>query len=153
MRSGTSDPGSSYRLFREPEKLSTLVCPNLYGDIVSCVLVLASPTETCSDGAAALVGSLGLVPSINAGDSFVIGEPVHGSAPDIADRKPAIANPIAAIRSAALMLEHIGFPDAALSIYTAVDHVLREGKTLTPDLGGSSSTDEVTDAVLRALNA
>ena len=108
--------------------------------------------EPRSDGAAALVGSLGLVPSINAGDSFVIGEPVHGSAPDIADRKPAIANPIAAIRSAALMLEHIGFPDAALSIYTAVDHVLREGKTLTPDLGGKSSTDEVTDAVLRAMN-
>ncbi|GAA93426.1 uncharacterized protein L969DRAFT_96050 [Mixia osmundae IAM 14324] len=127
-----------YKLFREPEKLSTLVCPNLYGDIVS-------------DGAAALVGSLGLVPSVNAGDSFIMGEPVHGSAPDIADRTPAIANPIAAIRSAALMLEYMGFPEPALAIYRAVNDVLLQGEHLTPDLGGTASTDQVVEAVLKGL--
>ncbi|GAA5880277.1 hypothetical protein JCM16303_003877 [Sporobolomyces ruberrimus] len=126
-----------YRLFREPEKLSTLVCPNLYGDIVS-------------DGAAALVGSLGLVPSVNVGDSFIMGEPVHGSAPDIADRVPSIANPIASIRSAALMLEFMGYVEPAARIYDAVDQVIREGK-VTPDLGGKLSTDEVTDAILKGL--
>jgi len=105
-----------------------------------------------SDGAAALVGSLGLVPSINAGDNFVIGEPVHGSAPDIADRSPAIANPIASIRSAALMLEYLGLPGPALKIYSAVNSVLREGTALTPDLSGSATTDEVVEAVLRAMS-
>ena len=105
----------------------------------------------CSDGAAALVGSLGLVPSVNAGDNFIMGEPVHGSAPDIADRSPAIANPVAAIRSAALMLEHMGYSEPALQIYDAVNAVLREGKTLTPDLGGKATTDEVVEAILKGL--
>jgi homoisocitrate dehydrogenase len=80
-----------------------------------------------------------------------MGEPVHGSAPDIANRVPAIANPIASIRSAALMLEYMGYTEPALKIYEAVNEVLRKGETLTPDLGGKSSTDEVVDAVLRAL--
>jgi homoisocitrate dehydrogenase len=108
-------------------------------------------TRRRRDGAAALVGSLGLVPSVNAGDSFYLGEPVHGSAPDIADRQPPIANPIAAIRSAALMLEYMGYSEPALRIYDAVNDVLRKGQFLTPDLGGKSSTDEVVDAVLKAL--
>ncbi|GJN90478.1 hypothetical protein Rhopal_003489-T1 [Rhodotorula paludigena] len=126
-----------YRLFREPEQLSTLVCPNLYGDIVS-------------DGAAALVGSLGLVPSVNVGDSFIMGEPVHGSAPDIADRVPSIANPLASIRSAALMLEFMGYVEPAAKIYDAVDNAIRQGQ-VTPDLGGKLSTDEVTEVVMKAL--
>lgn len=126
-----------YRLFREPEQLSVLCCPNLYGDIVS-------------DGAAALVGSLGLVPSVNVGDSFIMGEPVHGSAPDIADRQPPIANPLASIRSAALMLEFMGYVEPAVKIYNAVDRCIRDGH-VTPDLGGKLSTDEVTEKVLRGL--
>lgn len=120
------------------------------------------------DAAAALVGSLGLVPSVNAGDSFVMGEPyvpsqfhatyrsliaafrsVHGSAPDIEGQ--GIANPLAAIRSAALMLRHLRYQDAADRIDVAVNHVIREGQVLTPDLGGKSKTDEVVDAVLRRL--
>ncbi|KAH9978024.1 mitochondrial NAD-homo-isocitrate dehydrogenase LysB [Lactifluus volemus] len=125
-----------YRLFREPEIYDVMVAPNLYGDILS-------------DAAAALVGSLGLVPSVNAGDSFVMGEPVHGSAPDIEGR--GIANPLAAIRSAALMLRHLKYEDAANRIDTAVNHVIREGRVLTPDLGGKSKTDEVVEAVLRRL--
>jgi len=125
-----------YRLFREPEIYDVLVAPNLYGDILS-------------DAAAALVGSLGLVPSVNAGESFVMGEPVHGSAPDIEGQ--GIANPLAAIRSAGLMLRHLRYQDAADRIDAAVNGVIREGQTLTPDLGGKSKTDEVVEAVLRLL--
>lgn len=113
-----------------------MVAPNLYGDILS-------------DAAAALVGSLGLVPSVNAGDSFVMGEPVHGSAPDIAGQ--GIANPIASIRSAALMLRHLGYAAPADRIDKAVDEVVRGGQVLTPDLGGKSKTDEVVGEVLKRI--
>ncbi|KAI9343899.1 Isopropylmalate dehydrogenase-like domain-containing protein [Zopfochytrium polystomum] len=129
-----------YRLFREPEHFDVVVAPNLYGDIIS-------------DGAAALVGSLGVVASANVGDSFCLGEPVHGSAPDIAGK--GIANPIASIRSAALLLEHLGLAKEAASIQAAVDKVLIEAETgavkLTPDLGGKGTTRDVVDAVIRAL--
>ncbi|PIL36839.1 hypothetical protein GSI_00529 [Ganoderma sinense ZZ0214-1] len=125
-----------YRLFREPEIYDVMVAPNLYGDILS-------------DAAAALVGSLGLVPSVNAGDSFVMGEPVHGSAPDIEGK--GIANPLAAIRSAALMLRFQGHTVGADRIDRAVEQVIREGEVLTPDLGGTSKTQEVLDAVLKKL--
>ncbi|WWC70857.1 uncharacterized protein I206_104809 [Kwoniella pini CBS 10737] len=125
-----------YRMFREPEIFDVAVAPNLYGDIIS-------------DGAAALVGSLGLVPSINAGDDFVMGEPVHGSAPDIEGQN--IANPIASIRSAALLLSSLGYVEPAARINEAVDAVLSEGQYLTPDLGGKSSTTDVTDAILKRL--
>ncbi|KAI7827849.1 hypothetical protein BX661DRAFT_182591 [Kickxella alabastrina] len=125
-----------YRMFREPEAFDVVVAPNMYGDIIS-------------DGAAALVGSLGLVPSANVGDNFVVGEPVHGSAPDIAGRN--IANPIAAIRSAAMLLESTGYGSAALAIYRAVDKVLAEGQIKTPDLGGKATTTEVTEAVCKLL--
>jgi homoisocitrate dehydrogenase len=125
-----------YRMFREPEAFDVVVAPNLYGDILS-------------DGAAALVGSLGVVPSANVGDNFVMGEPVHGSAPDIAGK--GIANPIASIRSAGMLLEHMGYTPQALKIYDAVDAVLADASVLTPDLGGKSSTDDVTEAVLKNL--
>ena len=74
---------------------------------------------------------------------------VHGSAPDIAGHN--IANPLAAIRSAALMLRHLGYPIAAGKIDRAVDEVIREGQILTPDLGGTSKTTEVLDAVLKQM--
>ncbi|KAF8138253.1 hypothetical protein EV363DRAFT_1154773 [Boletus edulis] len=125
-----------YRLFREPHIYDVMVAPNLYGDIIS-------------DAAAALVGSLGLVPSVNAGDSFVMGEPVHGSAPDIAGKD--IANPLAAIRSAALMLRQFGYGNGAARIESAVDDVIREGRYLTPDLGGKSSTSEVVSQVVKRI--
>ena len=123
-----------YRMFREPEIFDVVVAPNLYGDILS-------------DGAAALVGSLGVVPSANVGDNFAIGEPCHGSAPDIEGK--GISNPIATIRSTALMLEFMGYPDAAAVIYEAVDANLAEDTIKTPDLGGSSSTQEVIDDIIR----
>ncbi|KAJ4163664.1 hypothetical protein LMH87_005376 [Akanthomyces muscarius] len=125
-----------YKLFRQPEDYDVIVAPNLYGDILS-------------DGAAALVGSLGLVPSANVGEGFAIGEPCHGSAPDIMGQ--GIANPIATIRSAALMLEFLEEPEAAAKIYAAVDANLEEGKLLSPDLGGSASTEQVVEDILRRL--
>ncbi|KAJ8086401.1 homoisocitrate dehydrogenase [Marasmius tenuissimus] len=125
-----------YRLFREPEIYDVMVAPNLYGDILS-------------DAAAALVGSLGVVPSVNSGDNFVMGEPVHGSAPDIVGQN--IANPIASIRSAALMLRHLGYAKGADRIDAAVDSVVREGTLLTPDLGGKSKTSEVVDAIVKRI--
>jgi homoisocitrate dehydrogenase len=125
-----------YKLFREPESYDVIVAPNLYGDILS-------------DGAAALVGSLGLVPSANVGSEFVIGEPCHGSAPDIEGQ--GIANPIATIRSTALMLEFQGLEEAAAKIYAAVDAQLEEGKLLSPDLGGSAKTEEIIQDILRRL--
>ena len=126
-----------YKLFRQPSSYDVIVAPNLYGDILS-------------DGAAALVGSLGLVPSANVGDSFVIGEPCHGSAPDI--QSLGIANPIATIRSVALMLHFLGQPEAAAVIDTAVDANLVQGRFLAPDLaGGSATTDEVVADIERRL--
>lgn len=125
-----------YRMFREPHVFDVVVAPNLYGDILS-------------DGAAALVGSLGVVPSANVGDEFVIGEPCHGSAPDIEGQ--GISNPIATIRSTALMLEFLGYTQPAARIYKAVDANLAEGKIVTPDLGGKSTTQEVINDVIRRM--
>lgn len=125
-----------YKLFRDPETYDVIVAPNLYGDILS-------------DGAAALVGSLGLVPSANVGDGFAMGEPCHGSAPDIMGQ--GIANPIATLRSVALMLEFLNEEAAAAKIYAAVDANLAEAKYLSPDMGGKASTEEVTNDVLRRL--
>lgn len=125
-----------YKLFRQPQDYDVIVAPNLYGDILS-------------DGAAALVGSLGVVPSANVGDGFAIGEPCHGSAPDIAGQ--GISNPIATMRSCGVMLEFLGEEEAAAVIYKAIDESLVDGKFLTPDLGGKGTTQEALDDVLRRL--
>ncbi|KAI0976916.1 Isocitrate/isopropylmalate dehydrogenase [Xylaria arbuscula] len=125
-----------YKLFRQPGDYDVIVAPNLYGDILS-------------DGAAALVGSLGLVPSANVGEGFAIGEPCHGSAPDIEGK--GIANPIATLRSTALMLEFLGEEQAAARIYAAVDANLEEAKLLSPDLGGKATTEEVVNDILKKL--
>ena len=76
-------------------------------------------------------------------------EPVHGSAPDIAGK--GIANPLAAILSARLMLDHLGQPKAAAALHAAVAQVLKDRKVLTPDLGGKATTSEMGDAVVAAL--
>ncbi|KAK9464404.1 hypothetical protein V1512DRAFT_113116 [Lipomyces arxii] len=125
-----------YRMFREPEIFDVVVAPNLYGDILS-------------DGAAALVGSLGVIPSANVGDSFIIGEPCHGSAPDIEGKN--IANPIATIRSTALMLEFMGHPEPAAKINSAVDAHMVEKKIRTPDLGGSNTTTDVVADIIKRI--
>ena len=125
-----------YKLFRQPWSYDVILAPNLYGDLLS-------------DAAAALVGSLGIVPSANVGKGFAMGEPCHGSAPDIAGQ--GIANPIATIRSVALMLEFLGEEDAALAIHDAVDGNLADAKVMTPDMSGKAKTDEVVEDVLNRL--
>jgi isocitrate dehydrogenase (NAD+) len=126
------------RLVTEPEALDLLLLPNLYGDIVS-------------DLCAGLVGGLGMAPGANIGWEYAIFEPVHGSAPDIAGR--GLANPVAIILSAAMMLAHLGEVPAAEAIREGVRGVLGAGEVRTRDLGGSASTSEMADAIARATRA
>lgn len=115
-----------YRLILDPERYDVIVAPNLYGDILS-------------DAGAALVGGLGVVSSANCGERFCLAEPVHGSAPDIAGQ--GIANPIAAVAAATLLLERVGLPDAAARVEEALaEH--RAAGPRTPDRGGAATTDE-----------
>ncbi|KAF2861573.1 Isocitrate/isopropylmalate dehydrogenase [Piedraia hortae CBS 480.64] len=125
-----------YKLILKPEDYDVIVAPNLYGDILS-------------DGAAAFVSSLGVVPSANVGEKFVIGEPCHGSAPDIEGK--GIANPIATIRSTALMLDFMGKGEAAAAINEAVDAHLVDAEVQTPDMGGKASTEDVVNDVIKRM--
>jgi tartrate dehydrogenase/decarboxylase/D-malate dehydrogenase len=127
-------------LVRRPEHFDVVVASNLFGDILT-------------DLSAAVTGSLGLAPSANLNptrDFPSMFEPVHGSAPDIAGR--GIANPMATMLAGAMMLEFLGEADAARAVERAVRRVLAEGKTVTPDLGGAATTDEVAAAVLREVD-
>ncbi len=124
------------RLVTDPSACDVLLLENLYGDIVS-------------DLCAGLVGGLGMVPGANYGDRGAIFEAVHGTAPDIAGK--GIANPVAAILSGALMIEYLGHRDAAERIRAAVAKVLKARRVRTPDLGGKATTDEVTAAIIRAM--
>jgi len=126
----------SMRLVREPAEFDVLLLPNLYGDIIS-------------DLCAGLVGGLGLAAGANLGWEYAVFEPVHGSAPDIAGR--GIANPIAMILSGAMLLRHLHEAAAATAVERAVDRVLERGDARTPDLGGTSSTDEVAAAIEETL--
>jgi isocitrate dehydrogenase (NAD+) len=120
------------QLVQKPELYDVLVCPNLYGDIVS-------------DLAAGLVGGLGVAPGANIGEKAAVFEPVHGSAPKYAGRNKA--NPTALILSGALMLRHLGETDAAEAVEAAVREVIAEGVTVTSDLGGTAGTREFAAAV------
>ena len=126
----------SMRLVREPAAFDVLLLPNLYGDIIS-------------DVCAGLVGGLGLAAGANLGWEYAVFEPVHGSAPDIAGR--GVANPIAMILSGAMLLRHLHEAAAATAVEHAVDRVLERGDARTPDLGGTSSTDEVAAAIEETL--
>jgi len=126
------------RFVLRPETLEIVVASNLFGDILS-------------DLGSALAGSMGIAASANIDPSRQrpsMFEPVHGSAPDIAGQ--GIANPIAAIWSAALMLDHLGLDDEARAIIAAIGRTTTSG-TLTPDLGGSATTPDVTDAIIAHL--
>jgi isocitrate dehydrogenase (NAD+) len=120
------------QLVLDPTRFDVLLLENLYGDIVS-------------DLCAGFIGGLGMAPGANIGADIALFEAVHGSAPDIAGRN--LANPIALILSAAMMLDHLLERDAAQKLRTAVAEVLREGKKLTPDLGGTAGTTELTEAI------
>jgi tartrate dehydrogenase/decarboxylase/D-malate dehydrogenase len=131
---------AAMNFIRRPESFDVVVGSNLFGDILS-------------DIAAIIVGSMGLAASANIDPSRrfpSMFEPVHGSAPDIAGK--GVANPLATILSAGMMLDHLQQPEAAARVERAVAAVLAAGKARTPDLGGSSTTQEVTDAVLQTLS-
>jgi isocitrate dehydrogenase (NAD+) len=123
-------------LVMRPEQFDVLVLPNLYGDIVS-------------DLCAGLVGGLGVVPGANLGHHTAVFEAVHGTAPDIAGR--GLANPTALLLSALLMLTHLGEAEAAGRIRTALHGVLQDGRTRTPDLGGTATTAAFTEAIVSRL--
>lgn len=124
------------QLVMHPQTFDILVMPNLYGDIVS-------------DLTSGLIGGLGLLPSSNLGTDYAMFEAVHGSAPDIAGQH--IANPTALLWSACMLLEYLSKKDTAANIRQAVDAVLAEHTMLTPDLGGTATTEQYRDAVIKHL--
>lgn len=125
----------SLDILLHPSAYDVVVTTNIFGDILS-------------DVASYLVGGLGMVPSANIGDNHALFEPVHGSAPRLAGKN--IANPIAALRSAALLLEYLGDTPAALRIESAIEATLHHG-IKTPDLGGTATTSEFGDAIAKLL--
>lgn len=120
------------RMVSQPAELDVVVMPNLYGDILS-------------DGAAGLMGGLGLAPSGCYGDDYAYFESAHGTAPDIAGQH--IINPTATLLSAAMMLEYLDFGEAAKNLKTAIASVYADGKHLTKDQGGNAKTYEFCQAV------
>jgi tartrate dehydrogenase/decarboxylase/D-malate dehydrogenase len=124
---------------RKPESFDVVVASNLFGDILT-------------DLSAIITGSVGLAASANINPERMypsLFEPVHGSAPDIAGK--GVANPLAAVLSAGLMFDHLGLAKGGAVLRGAVAKVLKDGKALPPDLGGSAGTTQVADAVLAAL--
>jgi tartrate dehydrogenase/decarboxylase/D-malate dehydrogenase len=127
------------KLVLQPQRFDVIVASNLFGDILS-------------DLAAAVAGSIGIAPSANldpTGTFPSMFEPVHGSAPDIAGQ--GVANPIGAVWSAAMMLDHLGHPAAAADLLTAIEATLADPATRTRDLGGSADTATVVRALVDRL--
>jgi tartrate dehydrogenase/decarboxylase/D-malate dehydrogenase len=131
---------AAMNFIRRPQSFDVVVGSNLFCDILS-------------DISAIIVGSMGLAASANLDPLRrfpSMFEPVHGSAPDIAGK--GLVNPLATILSAAMMLDHLEMAEAARAVEAAVAAVLAEGQVRTPDLGGTSSTEEVANAVLEKLS-
>ena len=124
------------QLVQNPQKFDVLVLPNLYGDIVS-------------DLTAGLIGGLGVAQGANIGENCAVFEPVHGSAPDIKGQNKA--NPTALLLCAINMLKHINETDKAQKIENALFKVIKDGRVLTPDLGGTATTDEYTEEIIKNL--
>jgi isocitrate dehydrogenase (NAD+) len=126
------------RLVLDPWRFDTLVTTNLFGDILS-------------DLVAGLVGGLGMAPGANIGTDAAIFEAVHGSAPDIAGH--GLANPIALMLGAALMLDHCKLPDLATRLRRAIDQTLNADQVRTRDLGGTASTRDFTTALVKRIRS
>ena len=124
------------QLIKRPGDYDVIVTTNMFGDILS-------------DEAAQVVGGIGVAAGANIGDNYAMFEPVHGSAPKYAGKNRA--NPIATIYAAGMMLDYLGEADAYKTLDNAVRRVLREGKALTYDLGGSSGTREMAEAIAREV--
>jgi isopropylmalate/isohomocitrate dehydrogenase-like protein len=129
---------ATMQLIKKPESFDVIVTTNLFGDILS-------------DEAAQVTGSLGLAAGANIGDAYGMFEPVHGSAPKYKGQNRV--NPIATVMAASMMLDYLGEKQAAVRIEKAVMRVLGEGKVRTADLGGSSTTSEMRDAIASKINA
>ncbi len=124
------------RLIAEPQSMDVVVLPSLYGDIFS-------------DAAGGLIGGLGLCPSGCFGEEYAYFEPIHGTAPDIAGKN--IINPTAMIRTAGMMLRHLGFAESADRLDAAITEVYQAADRLTPDQGGAASTTAFCEAVASRL--
>jgi isocitrate dehydrogenase (NAD+) len=127
---------TAMQLVLHPEMFDVLVTTNMFGDILS-------------DEIAGLVGGLGLAPGANIGEKAAIFEAVHGTAPDIAGK--GIANPGAQILAACMMLDHLGHEACATRIRNALEVVVRDGKTVTRDLGGTAGTMDFADAIVARM--
>src|SRR5262249_31688568 len=125
------------QLALDPTQFEVLVMENLFGDVIS-------------DLCAGLVGGLGLVPGANVGIRYAVFEAVHGSAPDLAGQ--GLANPIALLRSAALLLDHIGQREASRRIEQSVRQTLRAKVGLTRDLGGDGNTATIREQLIQNLS-
>jgi isocitrate/isopropylmalate dehydrogenase len=125
-------------LIKKPETFDVIVTTNLFGDILS-------------DEAAQVTGSLGLAAGANIGENYGMFEPVHGSAPKYTGMNRV--NPTATIMAAAMMLNYLGEAEAAAKIEKAVMAVLSEGTVRTADLGGSSTTSEMSNAIAAKIKA
>jgi isocitrate dehydrogenase (NAD+) len=124
------------QLVMKPNQYDVLVCPNLYGDILS-------------DICAGLTGGLGVAPGANIGDNTAVFEPVHGSTPKYAGQNRA--NPLATLQSARTMLEYLDMEEAAERMQKAIEEALKSPETRTKDLGGSAGTKEFTQAIVQNL--
>jgi len=125
------------QLVLDPWQFDVILATNLFGDILS-------------DEMAGLVGGLGMAPAANIGVDAAIFEAVHGSAPDLAGQ--GVANPLALLLASAMMLDHVGRQDLARRMRNAIDRTLNEDKVRTRDLGGTASTGQFAQAVIRRLN-
>ena len=125
------------RMITKPQHFDVIVMPNLYGDIMS-------------DGAAGLIGGLGLAPSGCYGEDYAYFESAHGSAPDIAGKN--VINPTATLLSAAMLLDHLSFEKEATNLVDAVRRVYEAGEYLTADQGGTGSTTDFCNAVIKQLS-
>lgn len=133
---------AAYQLIVNPERFDILLTPNMFGDILS-------------DEAAGLIGSIGLTCSANISEGYGLFEPVHGSAPDI---NPEYANPLGQVLTGSMMLEWLSynkgkreFMDASREIREAVEKILEDGDTLTPDLGGKAKTDNAVHKIIEYI--
>lgn len=127
---------AAYYMVREPQKYDILLSSNLFGDILS-------------DEGAGLIGGLGIAPSGNIGDEYGLFEPVHGSGPDIAGKN--IANPASMVLSIAMMMNYFKEFEYEYKITESVAKVLKEGRSVTPDLGGTARTFEMGKAIIKKL--
>ena len=128
--------GAAAHLVRNPAHFDVILATSAYGDILA-------------DEAAEITGGIGLASSADIGDKIAVFEPCHGTAPDITGK--GIANPIATLLSAKLMLDYLGQKRAGMRIQSAVERVIEKGEVLTPDMGGKGTTNQIGQAIIEEL--